>query len=100
VRLGQKGGTEAETLAVNQMPAHTHTPACFQNPGNSGTPVDHVWAGDSTGGFTADYSTAATNNTMNPAAVAETGGGQGHTNLPPYGVLSFAIALQGLFPSR
>src|SRR5437867_1864890 len=26
--MGQNGGTESETLTVNQMPAHKHTPGC------------------------------------------------------------------------
>ena len=37
---------------------------------------------------------------MNPAAVADTGASQSHTNMQPFLAVSFIIALQGLFPSR
>ena len=33
-------------------------------------------------------------------SVTNAGGGQAHDNMQPYTVLSFCIALQGLFPSR
>jgi microcystin-dependent protein len=35
-----------------------------------------------------------------PATIASAGGGQPHNNLQPYLVLSFVIALQGIFPSQ
>jgi microcystin-dependent protein len=37
---------------------------------------------------------------MSPAMIASVGGSQGHENRQPYLVLSFIIALQGIFPSR
>ena len=33
-------------------------------------------------------------------AVAVTGGGQPHDNMPPYLALNFCISLQGIFPPR
>ena len=35
-----------------------------------------------------------------PATLANAGGGQPHENMQPFLTLNFAIALQGLFPSR
>jgi microcystin-dependent protein len=37
---------------------------------------------------------------MNANAVGATGGSQPHDNLPPYIVLTFYIAMEGIFPSR
>ena len=37
---------------------------------------------------------------MNAATVGTVGGSQPHQNMQPYLVLSFCIALQGIFPSR
>jgi microcystin-dependent protein len=37
---------------------------------------------------------------MNPSSVSSIGGSQPHTNLQPYLVLNFIIALQGIFPSH
>jgi len=37
---------------------------------------------------------------MNPATVSSVGGGQSHSNMPPYLVMNYIIALVGIFPSR
>jgi microcystin-dependent protein len=37
---------------------------------------------------------------MNPQAFAPAGSGQPHNTMPPYLVLTFIIALQGIYPSR
>ena len=37
---------------------------------------------------------------MEPSSVTNVGGSQAHTNLMPYLVLNFIIALQGIFPSQ
>jgi microcystin-dependent protein len=37
---------------------------------------------------------------MSPAMISSIGGSQAHENRQPYLVLSFCIALQGIFPSQ
>jgi microcystin-dependent protein len=37
---------------------------------------------------------------MNPGTVSVTGSSQPHENMPPYLVVNFVIALQGIFPSQ
>jgi microcystin-dependent protein len=37
---------------------------------------------------------------MSPLTVQNTGGSQAHLNMQPFLVLSFCIALQGIFPSQ
>src|SRR5205823_6043756 len=37
---------------------------------------------------------------LNAATVSNTGGSQAHLNMQPFLVLSFCIALQGIFPSQ
>ena len=94
--VGQAAGELAHTLTVNEMPAHLH-PAVAQstasNPGLS--PAGAIWATAPNLAFA-----PAPNTTMNPAAVAPTGGSQPHENVPPYLVPNFAIALVGIYPSR
>jgi microcystin-dependent protein len=93
--LGQKGGEQAHTLNISEMPAHSHFPI--------GTPVaatltaaaNNLWASDNSN----PYTTSPTA-TMNPGSVTNTGGSQPHENMPPYLVLNFIIALVGIFPSR
>ena len=99
-RLGEKVGTETVTLTEAQIPNHTHT---VQSAGASGglpNPVNNVWS--PLPGRTPPnlYQSGAPNVDMNVNAVNLTGGGQAHTNLQPYLVLNFIIALVGLYPSR
>lgn len=94
--LGQAGGTEAHTLTVNETPAHSHTMSAVATPaagqrslsGNMpGTPSFNLYA-------------ATPSTTMATQSMTNTGGNQPHANLQPYTVISFCIALQGIFPSR
>lgn len=93
--LGSPGGADAVTLTTAQLPAHNHLVQGAAVAGTSSYPGDQTWA-QVRGRL---YSTSGPDQ-MTGGAVAVTGGGQPHNNLPPYLVLYFAIALQGLFPSR
>lgn len=97
--LGEKIGTETVTLAVNQMPTHTHAAKCQTGLANKQSPVGTVNAVEPTG-QTAMYSNLAPNADMNPEANANTGGSQPHDNMQPYLVVDFIIALDGIYPSR
>jgi len=92
--LGQVGGESAHTLSIAELPPHTHTAK-----GNSSAPDQ----GSASGGYWAAgagaYSSVA-GSTMSASALASTGGGQPHPNLPPFCVVSFCIALQGIYPSQ
>lgn len=96
--IGQKAGEEQVTVTVAQLPVHTH-PANCSSQGAAASPVSKVWATDP-GGNIAPYSTAAPNGQMNGAAIANSGGSQGHDNMHPFQVVSFIIALEGIFPSQ
>jgi microcystin-dependent protein len=112
--LGEQGGAEAVTLAVSDMPAHTHAVNVTPLNGNLGSknaaanqrgPAGNVPAIEAAG-VTAIYSTAAADAVLGASAVApavsaaNVGGGQAHSNLQPYLVLNYCIALNGIFPSR
>ncbi len=95
IPLGQSGGAETETLLPAQMPGHSHAVKCSSNAGSATDPSNAYWAvtpGSAYG--------AAPNAAMAPQAIAATGGGQPHNNMPPYLALNFCIALQGIFPAR
>jgi microcystin-dependent protein len=94
--VGQAGGTESVTLTIDQAPVHSHVPAAQAGPGVASSPDNGLWAASSLNQFTAN----APNVTMNPAAVGGAGGGQPHANLMPFQVLTYIIALEGIFPSR
>lgn len=81
--LGEVSGAEAVTLTVAETPQHAHALPEVQVRG-TGTPA----VGAAAGG---DRGTATTSGV---------GGAQPHNNMPPYLVLNYVIALQGIFPSR
>ena len=37
---------------------------------------------------------------MNPQMIKPNAGGQPHGNMPPYLVINYCIALEGIFPAR
>jgi microcystin-dependent protein len=114
--LGQAAGSESVTLALTQIPAHTHaitlgTLAAAANvktgPGNAQSPIGNVPAGEASG-VTATYSSTAPDAAMRAGAVslsgvpaaAIAGGGQPFDNHQPYLTINFVIALAGIFPAR
>ena len=93
--LGQTGGAESVTLVSTELPVHSHVPAATTNAGDSGDPTGNVWsaAGATAYGASADA-------VMRAGVIGNNGGGQPHANMPPFLVVNFCIALQGIFPSR
>ncbi|WP_022901286.1 phage tail protein [Humibacter albus] len=99
--LGEAGGSESVTLAQSQIPAHTHQVSALAAGGTATSPAGATWAQPHLGRVTEKvYAASTASGTMHSQALATTGGSQPHNNLPPYLVVSFIIALQGIFPSR
>ncbi len=95
--LGERGGEQAHTLSIQELPTHIHTAQAVKTVGTQTIPaVDRVLA--SSGNYEA-YRPASSLVAMNPATVSNTGGSQAHLNMQPFLTLSFCIALQGIFPS-
>ena len=96
--LAATGGVEAVTLTQQQIPSHTHGLLAVSSPGYLASPAGAAVAKhrDHKAFTSASVSTVA----MSVQMVGATGGSQPHNNMPPYLVLSFAIALQGIFPPR
>ncbi len=98
--LGETGGSETVTLTVDQMPAHTHRPQATNARGDRESPSNAIWAQPHQGrGSEAAYA-AGGSTPMHPQAFAAQGGGQPHNNMPPFQVVNFVIALEGVFPQR
>jgi microcystin-dependent protein len=95
--LGEEGGQESVSLLSSEIPAHTHTAMCNSGDGNQYDPAGHFWAQDAAGN--AEYGTTG-GSAMNAAALMTSGESTPHTNLQPYLVINYCIALQGIFPSR
>jgi microcystin-dependent protein len=96
--LGETLGVESVTLNIPQIPAHTHTVNANGAKGNDSSPIGSFPAADASE-LTAEYSTSSSG-TMNSNMLSTVGGTQPHENRQPTLVLSWCIALQGIFPSR
>ena len=95
--LGEKGGSQAVTLSIAQLPTHTHVLQGTTVTADTVVPVGNLLAvGAATDPL---YSAASNFVAMGPATVANVGGSQAHLNMQPFLTLSFCIALQGIFPS-
>jgi microcystin-dependent protein len=95
--LGEQSGTPAVTLLQTELPIHNHIANAKTSLGNSQTPADQTWAGSNTA---KQYVNTAPNTPMSPFALSPAGGSLPHNNLAPYLVVTFIIAMQGIFPPR
>lgn len=104
--MGAAGGQIGSTLTANEMPAHSHTLIGVQGslvPNRDPSPAGRYWSNEPRavpGPQKPPYRNTQPDTNLALAALADTGGGQGHENRPPYLVLNHIIALQGIFPSQ
>jgi microcystin-dependent protein len=94
--LGERGGEQAHTLSIAELPPHTHVAKATSNNSTAVAPASSVGYGRS---GTAMYKGASSLVAMSPQSIGNTGGSQAHLNMQPFLTLSFCIALQGIFPS-
>jgi microcystin-dependent protein len=98
--LGEQAGSEFVTLLNSEIPVHQHTlmANATKNGVNPAPAADQILAKSSGGAL---YSTATSNLTlMNFQETAIAGSSLPHNNLMPYLVVTFIIALSGVFPPR
>lgn len=94
--LAETGGAEKITLAVSQIPAHSHPVLGTSSIATNTGPNSAVLAQSSTfDGYQSIPGMAA----MAPQGVAPIGGSQPHENLQPFLCVDFIISLFGIFPS-
>jgi len=112
--IGEVSGSETAPLNTNQIPQHTHTIdttattgtiQCKTGAGNTRSPAGNVPAGEAAG-VTMLYSSQAADSVMGnlsagaSAPSGPTGSGQPHDNMQPFLVLTYCIAVEGIFPSQ
>lgn len=95
--LGERGGEQAHTLSVSEVPPHTHVAAASSSDGNDPNPAGHLLASPLNATYRTTLDSAAE---LDSRTIAIVGGSQAHLNMQPFLVLNFSIALQGIFPSQ
>jgi microcystin-dependent protein len=94
--LGERGGEQAHTLSIAELPTHTHVLSASSSDATQPIPTANMLARLAPAN---PYAAPQTLATTSAASVANTGGSQAHLNMQPFLTLSFCIALQGIFPS-
>ena len=94
--LGERGGEQAHTLSISEIPTHVHVSKASSSVGNAAIPTGAVLGSPLNQSYRSPNALTA----MNAATVANIGGSQAHLNMQPFLTLSFCIALQGIFPSQ
>ncbi|HWR54028.1 MAG TPA: tail fiber protein [Bryobacteraceae bacterium] len=99
--LGQAGGLEGVQLTPDNLPAHNHMILATTGATNTGRPPGTL-LGDTGAGGPAMYAPQSGSSpaALAAAAVAPAGESQRHENRQPYLTMTWAIALQGIWPSR
>lgn len=93
--IGQTGGEEQHAMNAGETPQHNHLIAPVSNANTADPPGNYLG-----GGGAQVFNSFASIGIMNQNLIANTGGSQPHENRQPYLVMTWVIALSGLFPSR
>ena len=93
--LGERGGEQAHTLSISELPVHVHAINGAAANGDTQFAASNTLA--AAGNL---YSAPANLTSLSPDSITNVGGSQAHLNMQPFLTLSFCIALQGIFPSQ
>ena len=99
-KLGQRMGSDTETLTEAQLPTHTHTLRAVSTPGAPTAPASTAALSRGLGVNLYQSNTTANLVDLASATLSTNGSSQAHNNEQPYLTLNFIIALVGTFPSR
>jgi microcystin-dependent protein len=92
--LGERGGEQAHTLSIAEMPTHAHVAQATSDDATVDAP-----AGNLLGSAANQYAAPPVSTPLVASSVSNVGGSQAHLNMQPFLTLNFSIALQGIFPS-
>lgn len=93
--LGERGGEQAHTLSIAELPTHAHALQATSSAGDQLLPLNNLLAQANLPAYSGTDNAVA----MASESVGNVGGSQAHLNMQPFLTISFCIALQGIFPS-
>jgi microcystin-dependent protein len=104
LKNGVKDGKENVTLTADNMPAHNHLVNVNTGVASAPKPDSNFLCttkpdSQYPAGFTA-YTDSNTNCNMNSNAMSTSGSSSAHNNIQPSLVVTYCIALTGIYPSR
>ena len=97
--LGERAGSTAVTVNIQQLPQHLHTANAVNSAATTPDPTGN-FLGVASAAIGSVYTGPNNLTSMDASTVSNVGGSQPHSNMMPYLVLNFIIALQGIFPSQ
>lgn len=95
--LGESGGVEQVTLAVNQIPGHSHVLLASASTGYLASPAGALPARHRD--YKAFVNAPPQTTPMHLSTLSPAGASQPHENRPPFLCVTFIISLFGIFPS-
>jgi microcystin-dependent protein len=95
--LGLRAGSESVTLSQNEIPPHTHQLYGSSSGGDDAFPGVFAAAANVYGAPTRPQAIGVD---LPNAPSIPPAGAQPHSNMMPYAVINYCIALVGIFPSR
>jgi microcystin-dependent protein len=98
--LGQVSGTENITLISTQMPQHNHQMMGSSDPQATGDVSGNSLGSVGRGTGATIYAAGASTQVPMASVTTPAGGNQPHSNMQPYLVMNYCIAVEGIFPSR
>jgi microcystin-dependent protein len=94
--LGERGGEQAHTLSISELPTHTHVAQAVNTAASTPIPSNTVALATC---LNEVYTGAQNLTSLDPNTIPPVGGSQAHLNMQPFLTLSYCIALVGIFPS-
>ncbi len=95
--LGERGGEQAHTLTISELPTHLHSASASSDAGAAVTPANNLLGNSAPNSV---FGPAQDLTALRAGTVTSIGGSQPHQNMQPFLTINFCIALQGIFPSQ
>ena len=96
--IGEIGGSSTVSLLMSEMGSHSHAPMAVSGAGALSAPTNAYWSTSSN--RDKQFANTAPDATMLPTILDPAGGSQPHNNQFPILVVTYIIALAGIFPAR